>query len=93
MRIYSSFINYLLFLPKHFGFKFPGNDNTTKYTIKIEPILSSRLLNNFGINDAAKIPAPLCFKNITATSDIVPVSPPYTAIPIGVPHNPALQFL
>ena len=68
---------------------FFGNATTRRYTKIIEPILSNKLLNNFGRKEAVKMLAPLCFKNITATSEIVPVSPPYTAIPIGVPISGA----
>ena len=62
---------------------------TSRYTRIIEPILSNKLLKSFGMKEAVKILAPLCFKNITATSETVPVSPPYTAIPIGVPMSGA----
>ena len=68
---------------------FFGSAVTSKYTRTIDPTLSNKLLNNFGKNEAVKILAPLCFKNITATSETVPVRPPYTAIPIGVPISGA----
>lgn len=84
-------MNYIpTFLVNALGFKFFGNAAISRYTKIIEPILSSKLLNSLGKKEAVKILAPLCFKNITATSETVPVSPPYTAIPIGVPIRGAI---
>lgn len=89
-KVYEASLNArVYFFENDAGFIFFGSAVTSKYTRSMEPTLSNKLLNNFGKKEAAKMLAPLCFKNITATSEMVPVKPPYTAIPIGVPISGA----